>query len=296
VITYGTTWCYAWYDGTYGYVMTKFVQLAGAVPTAQPQPTATTPAGIVPTAAPATPSGTTAFVFTEQGRLNLREEPNQASRILKRIPENGSFTVITYGTTWCYAWYGGTYGYVMTKFVRLAGETAMPTGTAAPTATPAPTPVPVLSGNQARVTTAHGDLNMRISPDQSAKRLTLIPRNAIVNVVTAGSSWCYVWYNGQVGYVMTKFLTFAGSVTPATSAPVTPAPTVPVSSDTVKYAQVTTAQGGLNMRRGADVSYARITIIPQNDYVQVVTWGNTWSYVRYNNVAGYVMTKFLRMI
>ena len=289
VITYGKTWCYVWYKGTYGYVMTKFVRLNS------PAPTDTTPAGVTPSPAPDAPSGTTAFVYTEKGKLNLRSEPSENARILTRIPENGSFTVITYGNKWCYAWYKGTYGYVMTKFVRLAGATNMPSSTEKPGVTPAPaTPTPALSGNQARVTTPKGDLNLRKEPDQSSSRILLIPRNAVVEVITKGSTWCYVRYNGRTGYVMTKFLTL-GSGGGSTATP-TPAPTVPVSDGTVKYAQVTTAKGGLNLRQGASQSYARILIIPRNAYVQVITYGKAWCYVQYNGRTGYVMTEFLKMI
>ena len=283
IVTYGTTWCYVWYDGLYGYVMTKFVSLT-------PPDKTPTPVGPTPTPAPDVPTGTTAFVFTEKGSLNLREGASQNAKVLRTIPENGTFTVITYGKTWCYAYYKGTYGYVMTKFVRLAGETTMPSGNTTPAPvipTTVPTATPGLSGNQARVTTPKGDLNMRKGPSTNDGRVTLIPRNAIVEVLTYGKTWCYVRYDGKVGYVMTKFLTLSPDIGTIP---------VPATPSGATYAQVATEQGGLNLRIGAGLSYERIHIIPQYATVQVLTYGPTWCFVTYNNTTGYVMTKFLVML
>ena len=299
VVTYGSRWCYAWYAGLYGYVMTEFVRFGGSN-TYYPgtvitlAPTIITPQ---PTVDPTAPQGTVAFVNTVKGSLNLRATASQNANILRRIPEKASFTVITYGSAWCYAWYNGAYGYVMTKFVSLAGTTQMPTSA---TVTAAPTLAPI-SGNQARVTTPHGDLNLRQSPNVNSSRIRLIPQNAVVTVVTYGKEWCYVKYNSYTGYVMTKFLTLASGsgslIYTVTLAPTyTPAPTVPVSNYTTQYAQVSTAKGGLNLRNGAGTGYARTLIIPQNAYVQVITRGADWCYVKYNNYTGYVMTKFLKMI
>ena len=284
LITYGKTWCYVWYNGYYGYVMTKYVRLA--VPTAITENTPT------PTPAPDAPSGTTAFVYTEKGSLNLRREASQTAEILTRIPENGTFTVITYGKKWSYAWYNGYYGYVMSAYLRLAGETAMPVDSSKPitpvTPVPAtPTPAPTLSANQAMVTTPSGKLNLRKTASQNGARVALIQPGEIVEVITYGKTWCYVRYNGLVGYVMTKFLVLGTD-------PVSPATPVPVTGG--QYAQVTTASGGLNLRKGPSQGYARELVIPQNAYVQVITAGPTWCYVQYNNYVGYVMTKFLTMI
>lgn len=292
VVTYGGTWCYVWYNGYYGYVMTKFVKLGSA-----PTPTDTTPSGPTPSPAPETPEGTTAFVYTKPqgGKLNMRKSASANASIITRIPEDASFTVITYGTQWCYAWYNGHYGYVMSKFVRLAGETAMPSGPDTPTPTGggggSVTPPPAPTGNQAVVTTPSGKLNMRKAPDLKAARITLIPPGKIVDVITYGTDWCYISYNGMVGYVMTKFLVM-GSGVPTT----TPTPTVPVPTGSEKYAQVCTEQGGLNLREGAGLGYARVLVIPENAYMQVLTYGKNWSYVRYNGHVGYVMTKFIKMI
>lgn len=297
----GDKWCYMWYRGQYGYVMTQYVRFdkLPTTPTLQPG-TTPTPVPVV-TLAPDSPTGTVAFVNTEKGSLNMRKSPN--GTVLRTIPEKASFTIITPGTTWCYAWYKGTYGYVMTKFVATAGSTSLPTGTSKPATAVTPSPVP-LTGSVAQVVTKNGGkLNLRKEPDTASARVRLIENGSIIDILTYGKTWCYARYQGSTGYVMTDYL-YLGSgvnksstVTSATATPKAAAatPTVPVSGAS-KYAQVTTAKGGLNLRKGAGTGYARIYIIPQNAYVTVLENGKTWCKVNYNGHVGYVMTNYLKMI
>lgn len=254
VVNWGTTWCQVYYNGRYGYVMTKFVQKISSEPTA----------------APTAPMGQTAQVNTAKGALNMRDKIGGA--VIAKIPEKAFFIVTEYGATWCKAWYDGKTGYVMTKFVKL-------TGGSMPTPTPVPTPEPII--DYARVTTANGGLNLRDAINGT--RIAVIPQGATVSVHSKGADWCRVSYSGKTGYVMTKFLTF-GSAAP-TETP-TPAPEVVIS-----YARVNTVTGGLNLRETPNGT--RIAVIPQNAVIGVITKGADWSRVKYGDKVGYVMTKFL---
>ena len=258
VVNWGTTWCQVYYNGRYGYVMTKFVQKISSEPTAAPTP------------APTAPMGQTAQVNTAKGALNMRDKIGGA--VIAKIPEKAFFIVTEYGATWCKAWYDGKTGYVMTKIVKL-------TGGSMPTPTPVPTPEPII--DYARATTANGGLNLRDAINGT--RIAVIPQGATVSVHSKGADWCRVSYSGKTGYVMTKFLTF-GSAAP-TETP-TPAPEVVIS-----YARVNTVTGGLNLRETPNGT--RIAVIPQNAVIGVITKGADWSRVKYGDKVGYVMTKFL---
>ena len=258
VVNWGDTWCQVYYNGRYGYVMTKFVKRLSSEPTAAPTP------------APTAPMGQTAQVNTAKGALNMRDKIGGA--VIAKIPEKAFFIVTEYGATWCKAWYDGKTGYVMTKFVKL-------TGGSMPTPTPVPTPEPII--DYARVTTANGGLNLRDAINGT--RVAVIPQGATVSVHSKGADWCRVSYSGKTGYVMTKFLTF-GSAAP-TETP-TPAPEVVIS-----YARVNTVTGGLNLRETPNGT--RIAVIPQNAVIGVITKGADWSRIKYGDKVGYVMTKFL---
>ncbi len=164
-----------------------------------------------------------------------------------------------------------------------------------PTAVPSTTAPDVDSSSAtvtARVTTPSGSLNLRNGPSSSAKVLATIPYGDMAVVISRGSKWCAVIYNGTAGYVMTKYLTFGT----AQSQPVptaSPQPTQVPMYSTNTQAMVTTPSSSLNLREAPD-SQARVILeIPYGTWITVTARGTVWCQVRYNNVTGYVMTQYL---
>lgn len=236
----GDSWCYVVYNDTIGYVMTSYLTFDGD--SAQTPPEGGDASGESGSGsgdnsenagnAGGNSSGTmTAYVQTESGSLNLREQPGSAYRVLRTIPRDSAVTVLSYGDPWCQVTYGGTEGYVMTSFLRFDTPPTLPQepetdegqeetdapetgGSSGETSQPAtPTPVPPQeqpdesTAVAAWVNTASGGLNLRYSPSCSAQIIGTIPRLAAVKLLVKGNEWSYVSYNGQYGYVMTSYLT-----------------------------------------------------------------------------------------
>ena len=66
----------------------------------------------------------------------------------------------------------------------------------------------------AYVNTANkGTLNLRAEPSKRGKVLAMIPYRTSLEVEYVDSTWSKVTYNGQVGYVMTEFLSNGKSIT-----------------------------------------------------------------------------------
>lgn len=236
----GDSWCYVVYNDTIGYVMTSYLTFDGDSAQTPPEggdASDESGSGSGDNSenagnAGGNSSGTmTAYVQTESGSLNLREQPGSAYRVLRTIPRGSAVTVLSYGDPWCQVTYGGTEGYVMTSFLRFdtpptlpqepetdegqeetdAPETDGANGEASQPTTPTPTPPQEQPDESAAVTawvnTASGSLNLRYSPDSSAQVIGTIPRLAAVKLLVKGNEWSYVSYNGQYGYVMTSYLT-----------------------------------------------------------------------------------------
>lgn len=231
------------------------------------------------------PAGETAYVRTEKGGLNMRERASQSSDRIRIIPRNAALTVVTKGTTWCYVWYDGDYGYVMTKFLSIYEDESTSDGGEEPPAT----------GRPAQVKTEKGGLNLRAKPKQSATRKRIIPEKAKFTVVTYGSSWCYVYYKGTYGYVMTKFVKMLDEATPPadSGSGSTGGSAGGSSSESAVKATVKTPEGRLNMRKTASINADIIRRINPGKTVTVLKKGSKWCYVKYSDDTGYVMTKFL---
>ena len=133
----------------------------------------------------------------------------------------------------------------------------------------------------ATVTTQSGGLNMRVLPQTGSLILTTLPRNAEVIVTGRGDAWSSVRYNGLNGYVMTRYLTFAGEED---------TPSEPFDSDT---ATVVTPGGTLNLRFAPQTGSEILFTIPQGAQVTVHSYAVDWCHVTYLGISGYVMTTFL---
>lgn len=236
----GDSWCYVVYNDTIGYVMTSYLTFDGDSAQTPPEggdASDESGSGSGDNSenagnAGGNSSGTmTAYVQTESGSLNLREQPGSAYRVLRTIPRGSAVTVLSYGDPWCQVTYGGTEGYVMTSFLRFDTQPTLPqepetdegqeetdapetdgaNGETSQPATPTPPPPQEQPDEStavaAWVNTASGGLNLRYSPSSSAQIIGTIPRLAEVKLLVEGNEWSYVGYNGQYGYVMTSYLT-----------------------------------------------------------------------------------------
>ena len=136
------------------------------------------------------------FNATTTARLNLRTAPSQSAPRIVLIPRKTVVDVLSFGPEWSYIRYGIHEGYAMSKYLNLD------------TSAPVPEPVTPPSGKTAyaQVVTAKGGLNMRKSASTGSQRIMVIPQYAYVEVLEAGSKWCYVTYGGRSGYVQTAYL------------------------------------------------------------------------------------------
>ena len=152
------------------------------------------------------------------------------------------------------------------------------------------TPVPAANSIPATVTTTGGSLNLRFSAGAAAQVITTIPNGTVIDVTQYGPVWCAAVYNGYAGYVMTEFLRFSTVNTPTPVPAPSSAPT-PVYNETT--ATVTTTGGSLNLRESARENARVLTTIPYGTRLDVLSRGDSWSWVVYQNYIGYVMSKFL---
>lgn len=150
--------------------------------------------------------------------------------MLRTIPRGSAVTVLSYGDPWCQVTYGGTEGYVMTSFLRFDTQPTLPqepdtdkdqgetdtsgsNGSSGETSQP-PTPTPAPPQEQpdestavtAWVNTASGSLTCVIPRTARPRSSAPFPVCGGQTAVE-GKEWSYVGYNGQYGYVMTRYLT-----------------------------------------------------------------------------------------
>ena len=243
------------------------------------------------TLSPQSSGGIIATVNTGGASLNLRQYAVSGAKVIATIPNGEKVIVRERDANWASVVYEGMAGYVMVNYLLFESDTAQ-------TPAPAPTPTPLNDTVQALVVTDGGSLNLRQSPNSSAKVLLKIPNGMQVQLLSRGSEWCAVSYQGVAGYVMTSFLRFPSdqAATPIPTAAITPSPTPVSPGVSVGTAVITTSGGSVNLRSQASTSAKVLLSVPNAGIVSVQARGPEWSAVTYNGTFGYIMSKYITVL
>ena len=135
-----------------------------------------------------------AFAATEMTVYNckewvsLRKTASTTDICLDQIPKGATVTnCSTVGTSWVKCTYNGQTGYVLKKYLK-AGSSG-----------------PVVLPDQ-KVVNCNEWVSLRQSKSTSSTRLAQVPNGAKVNVYDIDSTWAYVSYMGQNGYILSEYL------------------------------------------------------------------------------------------
>jgi len=195
------------------------------------------------------------------GKLNLRETPSLAAKVLGQFPTGTLVEIIESGDEWHKVEVNGQAGYMMAKFLNSAeGET---------TAT-------------VRTNTGIG-LNLREEPDADSAILTSVKNGETVTVLQKGSNWCRVSVDGVEGFMSAKYLRFgAQSAQPSTGK-------VAVVSNP-RDTQV------LNLRQSASLDAKVLDYYRNGVKVTILKAGDTWHKVQVEDgKIGYMMARYLKI-
>ncbi|MDO4487020.1 MAG: SH3 domain-containing protein [Bacillota bacterium] len=263
----GVKWYKLTYSGKTGYVSSKYVNII--------QPTVTAM------------SNTTGTV--KNGPLNVRKGPGTNYGKLGTIAKGKSFTVTgkakdKNGKWWYRFSFNGKTGYVHSSYVT------------AKTTTSGNISVTEISNLKGTVT--NGPLNVRKGPGTSYGTLGTVAKGKVITITGKakdkdGKWWYRFTFNGKDGYVYSSYIktsdasSSSGESSSSTAKPVS-----------FKMGTVTTSDG-LNVRKGAGTSYAKLTILSKGTTVAITgsekdknnkTW---YSYQYSSSQKGYVCSDYI---
>ena len=121
------------------------------------------------------------------------------------------------------------------------------------------------------------------SPSTTATAIMDIQHGTQVTVLHNDGSWCRVKVAGVEGYLLTSQLDFAATGVTPTDVPGTDGVTAIVNS----------TASTLNLRPGPSTADDVIAEIPKGTTIIVTERGDTWCAVKWGDLDGYVMTKYL---
>ena len=282
VLVLGRTneWAYVSIGGATGYMMIQYL-------------TPYSPTPITPAPGPTLDPGaaTTLYISTgNTGRLNLREFPSTSSKSLGLYSNGTPVSAARLANGWSQVVVNGQRGFMMTQYLTAAAPSThspvVPTATPSPSG-PVPTAHPGYVGSMYVSTGNSGALNLRESFSTSSRSLGLYPNGTPVFVYATLGAWVHVSVGGQTGYMMAKFLSVSQpAVTPVTTTPVLPG-TATVKHPANSFVYLRSTANSNNLSNVLDE-------VPSGTQVEVLSWGNSWSYISYNGMQGYMVTNFLK--
>ena len=257
--------------------------------------------------------------ITIVSEVNVRVSSSSKAAYLFRLPANYVFTILSTARGDGLDWYrisvvspenSRVYtGYIQAKYTRqlTADEAAAyRAGQATNSGANGQTPVnvPAVNTDAADGTigiVSSSGVNFRKGPSTSEKVITQLNRGTVVSVLSIpsaiGEKYFYkVEYNGQVGYIMTTYLTVSSGSVPVVVNPTAAAPTDAVFGD---YGWIKTTKGGVNLR--ATPGGTSLTMVKRNLTYQVllppVTKGSyTWYFVEHEGLRGYLRSDCVKKI
>lgn len=209
-------------------------------------------------------SAMNAVVRTPSGYLNLRQSPALTAPVLAALQPGTSVKVLTQGAEWSKIQHGNHTGYVMTTYLEL-----QTTGGDASA-----------DGGIVQVHTGNGGLNLRETASASARVMMIIPDGSRLECMQYGAEWTKVRYGENTGYVMTRYLKTDNTGNQD-------------QTQQAASAVVSTGGGGLNLRQTASTQALVLISIPDGSGVTLLERGDEWCRIRYQQLEGYVMTRYL---
>ena len=200
--------------------------------------------------------------LVQGGRLNLRQTPSLAAKVLGQFPTGTLVEIIESGDEWHKVEVEGKTGFMMAKFLNTAEkqQTAI-----------------------VRTNTGIG-LNLREEPSTEGTIITSIKNGSEVVVLQKGTNWSRVSVGTHEGFMSTQYLHFGNT---------------PVQQPaTGKIAVVNNPRDTqvLNLRQSASLDAKVLDYYRNGVKVTILKAGSTWHKVQVEDgKVGYMMAKYLKV-
>ena len=202
----------------------------------------------------------------------LRASASTTATVLANVTQGTQVSILSDDGSWCMVRVNEMTGYLRSSSLtrQQAEATAAPTTTVAETS----------NITEAIVATAGETAMVYDAPSETANVISAMLRGESVRVTEKGENWCTIRYGSLEGSMRTTDLQFVAENTETT---------------VIGYARVVTPSGSLNMRSKPKAGSEILTTIPRLTQVTVLALQDSWAYVQYQDLQGWVMQSFLSM-
>ncbi|GEK34568.1 SH3 domain-containing protein [Kurthia sibirica] len=209
-------------------------------------------------------TSTAQYVKVSGMDLNVRQAASITSKKLGVLKNKTKVTVISTKNNWAKIKFKEKYGYVSTAYLTTKNPLALTT-------------YYVNAG-------AKTPLNIRKSASTSSPLLGKLKYGEKLQVYNVGKSWTKIKYKSSTAYVSSKYIVKTNPVKVLKPSEVLPTKTYYVDA----------GKTPLNVRKSESTSSELLGTIKYAEKVQVITYGKTWSKIKYKSSTAYVYSMYLK--
>ena len=221
------------------------------------------------------------YVKASDGGVNIRSGPSTSYEKLMTgmIPNGTELYISAQSGNWGYTTYNGITGWI-----------ALSATTKSASAKSSSQPVQTTqAGYYVYVKASDGGVNFRSGPSKSYGKVMsgMIPNGERLYISEVSGKWGVTTYNGITGWI-------ALSETTKTAPSTNTASTTKSTKTTSYYVYVKAYDGGLNLRIGPSVNYAKVMPdwIPNDTEIHITAVSGNWGYTSYQGYSGWVNLKY----
>ena len=243
--------------------------------------------------------------ITTTNSVNLRNKPSTDSDVIKSLSKDESLEILEESGEFYKVLYKGRVGYVSKKFVNVSGESTNSTSAEATNttnSTPATTETANVKNetvNEVSTTSnstdsdlsvgnykLNNDADVYVLPVLYALKNGNLKKGDNVNVITVISNWVYISNGNMSGWIFRPLIDGNAKTVESTSN----AGADKVSSD---GNFVTVNTDAVNIREKPSTSSDVLGSVCKGRKLEVIGKSGDWTQVKFNNVKGYILSKFV---
>ncbi|MBR5869159.1 MAG: SH3 domain-containing protein [Clostridia bacterium] len=226
--------------------------------------------------------------------LNLRKSAGTSAARLLTIPKGKTIKVTQVKDNWGKTTYDGKTGWVSLDYAKKVASSTGSTGSTGSAGSTGTTETTTTTYTY-KITTSSG-VNLRKSASTSGAKLLTIPYHKTVTVTEVKNGWGKTTYGGKTGWFMLSYAKKTGTntTTDTNSGSTGSTGSTGTTATTTTYTYKITTSSGVNLRKSASTSGAKLLTIPYNKKVTVTEVKNGWGKTTYGGKTGWFMLSYAK--
>ena len=189
--------------------------------------------------------------------VTLRSSPSTKADAVAKVPLGASVEAYRYNSQFHECYYLGLHGYILAEY--LEGDDSDYLGTRY-----------VINCNEY--------VTLRRYADTSAPSVTHVPKGAKVEAYYYNGTFCFCYYNGKEGYILSKYLGKSKSSS---------------SGSYLGKKTIVNCESWVTLRSEPSTSASTVTRVPWGATVEAYSYNSKFAECTYKGLHGYILLKYL---